>query len=120
MHARPWSAASDGDAVFVRDGFSWAAFICGPLWALWFGMWRTVIGLLLLSGGLSGLVFAVGMAEGGELAVTLALQAAMGLWGNDWRRYVLRRRDMAERAVVSGRNTRNAEDRYFVGRAGHG
>jgi hypothetical protein len=83
-------------------------------------MWRTAIGLLLLSGGISGLVLAVGMAEAGKLVVTLALQAVMGLWGNDWRRYVLRRSDMAERAVVSGRNARNAEDRYFVGRAGHG
>jgi hypothetical protein len=120
VHARPGSAASDGDAVFVRDGFSWPAFILGPFWAIWFGMWRTAIGLLLLSGGISGLVLAVGMAEAGKLVVTLALQAVMGLWGNDWRRYVLRRSDMAERAVVSGRNARNAEDRYFVGRAGHG
>jgi len=47
--------------------------------------------------------------------VTLALQTLMGLWGNDWRRYVLVRSDYLERAVVSGRKLADAEHHYFAG-----
>ena len=115
VHARSWSPAGDADAVFVREGFSWPAFIFGPIWALWFGMWKTAILLLVLSIVVSGILVVVGITEAGELAVTLALQTLMGLWGNDWRRYVLVRSDYLERAVVSGRKLADAEHHYFAG-----
>lgn len=115
VHARSWSSAGDSDAIFVREGFSWPAFVFGPFWALWFGMWRTTIGLLLVSGAVSGIVVVTGMTDGAELAVTLALQTTIGLWANDWRRYALGRRDFNERAVVSGRNQQDAVEHYFVG-----
>lgn len=115
VHARSWSPAGDGDAVFVREGFSWPAFIFGPIWALWFGMWKTAILLLVLSIVVSGILVVVGITEAGELAVILALQTLMGLWGNDWRRYVLGRSDYVERGVVSGRKLADAEHHYFAG-----
>lgn len=115
VHTRSWSPASDGDAVFIKEGFCWPGFVFGPLWALWFGMWRTAVFLFLLSVVISGVVVVAGMIDGAELAVTLALQAMVGLWGNDWRRYVLSRRDFAERGVVSGRKLADAEHHYFAG-----
>src|SRR6478672_11524495 len=30
-------------AVFVREGFSWAALIVGPLWLLWNRLWLALI-----------------------------------------------------------------------------
>lgn len=115
VHARGWSPASDADAVFIKEGFSWPAFVFGPIWALWFGMWKTAIFLLVLSIVVSGMLVVLGITEAGELAVTLAFQAAMGFWGNDWRRYALARRDYAERGVVSGRKLADAERHYFAG-----
>ena len=115
VHARSWSPASDADAVFIKEGFCWPGFVFGPIWALWFGMWRTAIFLFLLSVVLSIIVVVSGMTYGAELTVTLALQAIVGLWGNDWRRYVLARRDFAERGVVSGRKLADAERHYFAG-----
>lgn len=117
VHARSWSASGDGDAVFVREGFSWLAFVFGPLWALWFGMWKSAIVLFLVSVGVSGVVVVVGMTNASELSVTLGFQAAVGLWANDWRRYVLARRDYTERAVIGGRNLSDAEHHYFAGTA---
>lgn len=115
VHARSWSPASDGDAVFIKEGFCWPALIFGPIWALWFGMWRTAIFLLILSIVVPAIVVVAGITEAGELAVTLPLQAAMGLWGNDWRRYVLARGDYTECGVVSGRKLADAERHYFLG-----
>ena len=115
VHARPWAAAADGEAVFVPEGYNWAAFVFGPIWALWHGMWKSAIGLLGLSLVVSGMAVVAGMAEGAELAVTLGLQAAVGLWANDWRRHVLTRRDYVERGVVAARRLADAEERYFRG-----
>ena len=115
VHARSWSASRDGDAVFVREGFNWAAFVFGPFWALWLGMWRTGIALLVLSVVVSGSLVVLGMTDGAEPSVTLASQLVIGLWANDWRRYVLGRRDFTERAVVSGRTLGDAEHHYFAG-----
>lgn len=117
VHARSWSAAGDGDAVFVREGFSWPAFVFGPFWALWFGLWKTAVVLFLVSLAVSGLVVVAGMTDAADIALTLGLQALVGLWANDWRRYVLTRRDYSERGVVGGQNLSDAEYHYFAGRA---
>jgi len=117
VHTNSWSAAPDGDAVLIREGFCWPAFLFGPLWALWHGMWRTAIVLLLLSVSVSGSAMAAGLTDGAELTLSLGLQAAMGLWANDWRRHVLARRDVLERGTVSARRLREAERRYIMGAA---
>lgn len=117
VHARAWSTSADADAVLVPEGFNWAAAVFGPFWALWHGMWRTAIALLVLSLAVSGAVFLAGMTDAVDMTLSLAVQAAIGLWANDWRRYALARRDFTERAVVGGRNLADAEAHYFAGRA---
>jgi hypothetical protein len=112
VHTNAWSAAPDGDAVLIKEGFSWPAFVFGPVWALWHGMWRTAIVLVLLSVAVSGAAFVAGLAEAGDLALSVGLQVAMGLWANDWRRHVLARRDVLERGAVAARRLRDAEQRY--------
>ena len=117
IHTNGWSAAPDDDAILIREGFNVAAFVFGPFWALWHGMWRTAIVLLLLAGAVSGGALAAGLTDGAELVLSLGVQAATGLWGNDWRRHVLARRDVLERGTVSGRRLRDAERRYLLGGA---
>lgn len=115
VHTSSWSPADD--AVLIREGFNLAAFLFGPFWALWHGMWRTAIVLLLLALTVSGVAIAVGLTDGAELTVSLGLQAATGLWANDWRRHVLARRDVLERGTVAGRRLDEAEQRYLMGGA---
>ena len=116
VHARSWSASSDGIAVFVCEGFNWPAFVFGPFWALCLGLWRTGIVLFVIFALVPGSLVVLGITNGASLTVTMALQVAIGFWANDWRRHVLGRRDFSERAVVLGRNLRDAEHHYFVGR----
>lgn len=115
VHTRAWSSAPDGEATFVKEGFCWPAFFFGPLWALWHGMWRTAIALLILSAAVSGLAVGANLTDSGELALSVGLQVAIGLWANDWRRRVLARRDFFERGTVAGRRLHDAEQRFIKG-----
>ena len=59
---RRYDTAGDPDRfVFVRDGFSFWAFLLGPLWMIRHRMWLVLIGYLLLVGGMQ---FVTGWPEG--------------------------------------------------------
>ncbi len=113
----PWSAASDGDVVLVREGFNWFALIFGPFWALWHGMWRTAIALLAIGAVLGGLGALFAVTPDVMSVFQLLVQIGLGVWGNDLRRAALARRGYVERTVVCGRNRDEAEQRYFTGAA---
>jgi hypothetical protein len=102
-------------AVFVKDGFSWLAFLFGPLWLLWHRMWVVFVLYCVVMVGVPMLVerFAdprVAAIVGFGLGVWFAFEAR-GL-----RRWSLARRGWTLMAVVEGRRFRNAERRYFSDR----
>jgi len=110
----PWSSAIDSDVAFVVEGFSWPALIFGPFWALWHGMWRTAIVLLVIAVAIGGLGALAGLAADVISILQILIQIGLGLWGNDLRRFALAKRGYVERAVVAGRNGEEAEHRYFT------
>lgn len=111
----PWSAASDSEAVLIAEGFNWFALIFGPFWALWHGMWRTAIVLVVIGAALGGLGALIGVMPDVVSVFEVLVQIGLGLWGNDLRRAALaRQRGYVERAVVCGRNQAEAEQRYFT------
>ena len=110
----PWSSSSDGDVVMIVEGFSWPALIFGPFWALWHGMWRTAIVLLVIGAAIGGLGAGAGFAVDLVSVFQILVQIGLGLWGNDIRRAALARRGYVERAVVAGRDGEEAEHRYFT------
>lgn len=114
VHALAWSAAEDADVVIVAEGFSWPALLFGPFWALWHGMWKTAIALLVIGAVIGGLGAAARLAPDAVSVLQLLVQVGLGLWGNDLRRLALARRGYVERAVVAGRDARDAEHRYFI------
>ncbi len=114
VQSLPWSSASDGNVVLIVEGFSWPALIFGPFWALWHGMWRTVIVLLLIAALISGGGALAGLAAELVSVLQILVQIGLGLWGNDLRRAALARQGYVERAVVAGRNGEEAEHRYFT------
>ena len=110
----PWSSASDADVVLVVEGFSWPALLFGPFWALWHGMWRTAIVLLVIIVSVGGLGALAGLATDVAPVLQILVQIGLGLWGNDLRRAALSRQGYVEQAVVAGRNGEEAEHRYFT------
>lgn len=90
-------AHPDGRREIIKDGFSWPAFILGPIWAWRRGMISLGFGLLglHLSLQLIPMIFIDFMAEGGIL-LDLIVSGSVLIWiggrGNTWlRRSVLDR-----------------------------
>jgi len=113
VHKRAWSAADDGDAVFVKEGFSWPGLLFGIFWTLWHGMWiasAVLFGLSLVCGIA---IEATGLSEGMSSLLQIALHVGVGVFGNDMRRWSLRRTGHIECAVVQAPRAEAAAFRYF-------
>jgi hypothetical protein len=100
-------------ATFLRQGFSWAAFLFGPLWLLWRGLWRALAlwSLLAILVGAAISYGAIRSSAGTWLyilgALFLGLQAR-SLWAATIERRGLRLVD-----VVSGADLSAAESGFF-------
>lgn len=110
----PWSSASDSAVVLIAERFNWYALVFGPFWALWHGLWRTAIVLVVIGAAIGGAGTLAGLAPDAVSVFQVIVQIGLGLWGNDLRRAALSRRGYVERAVVAGRNADEAEHRYFT------
>src|SRR6202051_4375765 len=112
--SRAGAAPSDVERfAFVRDGFSWWAFLFAPLWMLRHRMWLVLIGYVVVAGGIE---IPVRMAGGPALAASLIgilLGLLVGLEAGTLRRFTLSRRGWKNLGVVSGDDLEDAERRLF-------
>src|ERR1051326_2276087 len=98
--------------AFVRDGFSWPAFLIAPLWMIRHRLWLALIVYLLV-------VFALGAATrvlgAGDwvLAISLLVALLIGFEASTLRRYGLARRGWNTVGVVVGDDLESAERRFF-------
>jgi len=98
--------------TFVRDGFSWPAFLFAPLWMLRYRLWLALIIYLLV-------VFALGVAAGalgdGDwlIGISLLVSLLVGFEASTLRRYGLARRGWKVLGVVVGDDLEAAERRFF-------
>lgn len=102
-------------AVFVRDGFSFLAFLFAPLWLLAHGMIIVLIGYLALSIGAS---YAAATLFSAELSywVSFLISFWFGFEAAGARRWALTRRGWQMMGVVEGRRRSDAERRYYENR----
>jgi hypothetical protein len=111
---RAGAAASDVERfAFVRDGFSWWAFLLAPLWMLRHRMWLVLIGYVVVAGVIE---IPVRMSGGPALAASLIgilLGLLVGLEAGTLRRFTLSRRGWKNLGVVSGDDREDAERRFF-------
>jgi hypothetical protein len=103
--------------AFVRDGFSWAAFLFGPLWMLRHRLWLALVVYALVVAGLSAALRAVG-APDAVLAISLLVALLIGFEASSLRRYGLARRKWRNIGVVVGDDLESAERRFFAAWAG--
>jgi hypothetical protein len=76
----PEESAPDPERfIFVRDGFSFAAFLFGPLWMLWHRMWLVCFGYLILAGILEIALHSVGASTGMTTLVGFLLALLIGI-----------------------------------------
>jgi hypothetical protein len=112
---RPADPVPDPErALFVRDGFSFSAFLFGPLWMLWHRMWLVLVAYLVLAGGLQAFLLAVGASLSAILATGLLIALLVGLEASTLRRVTLHRRRWKEVGLVGGNDREVAERRFFA------
>jgi hypothetical protein len=109
------AAADPHRFVFVRDGFSWPAFLLTPLWMLWHRLWLVLAIYLVLSAGIDIALRAVGAPLLMVVIVGLLLSLLAGLEAGTLRRFKLTRRRWRNIGVVTGDDLEDAERRFFDG-----
>jgi len=107
------AAAEPYRFVFVRDGFSWWAFLFTPLWMLWHRLWLVLVLYVLLSASLEAGLRALGGPIFTLVLVGLLISLLVGLEASTLRRFKLARRHWRNIGVVTGDGPEEAERRFF-------
>jgi hypothetical protein len=115
VHAPPADARPAGPDrfMFVRDGFSFWAFLLGPVWMLWHGLWLVLVGYVGLVIALQVALHAIGASGTIRLAVAVLLALLLGLEAATLRRFTLARRRWTSAGTVIGDDLEAAERRFF-------
>jgi Protein of unknown function (DUF2628) len=113
--ARENIAAAADRCAFVRDSFSWGAFVFGPLWLLRHQLWLAFLGWL----GAALLFWAgsywLNLSGGAIFWGLVAINAFLGLEGSMLRSAALRRRGY-ELADIVATDSRDDAERIFYPR----
>ncbi|MDB5545793.1 MAG: hypothetical protein JWO64_2942 [Hyphomicrobiales bacterium] len=100
--------------VFVRDGFSWAALIFGPLWLLWNRLWLALVVWLALEGALVIWNAFAPPTHSVTAVLQLLMHLALGFEASQLRRGALARRRFQDVGLVQGRRLMEAERAFFL------
>jgi hypothetical protein len=99
--------------AFVRDGFSFWAFLFGPLWMLRHRMWLVTLGYLIVALTMTLALRLAGAPTGVMLLATFLLAMLVGLEAGTLRRFTLGRRRFRNLGVIVADNRDLAERRFF-------
>lgn len=116
VHQAPTRADTASAAerfVFVRDSFSWWAFLLAPLWMLRHRLWLVLLGYVVVTGAIEFALVRFGASRTAIALVSLLISLLVGLEASTLRRLALRRRGWSNVAIISGKDLEDAERRFF-------
>ena len=106
--------ASDPERFdFVRDGFSFSAFVFGPLWMLWHRMWLMLVGYVGVSAALELTFWLLSTTAAPRLVAGFLLAVLVGMEAATLRRFTLGRRRWTNLGVIVADDLEAAERRFF-------
>jgi hypothetical protein len=112
----PPPGQSDSDPariMFVPDGFSFWAFLFGPLWLLWHRLWLALVGYIVVAIVLHLALVGLGAQTETRIAVSLLFALLFGLEANSLRRWTFSRRSWKNVGIVVADDIEHAERRFF-------
>jgi hypothetical protein len=101
------------DLVFVKEGFSWWAFLAPLPWLLFQRLWLEALAYLALTIAIYALALNSAAGEAGGNVLFMLLNILLGFEANDLRRWAMERRGRKLVAVVSGTSFNDCERRFF-------
>ena len=99
--------------AFVRDGFSFWAFLLAPLWMLRHRLWLVLLGYVIVAVALQVGLRLIGASSGVIVTVSLLLSLLVGIEAATLRRFTLSRRGWKNVGIVVGDDLESAERRFF-------
>ncbi len=99
--------------VFVRDGFSFWAFLFGPLWMLRHRMWLVLLGYVVLVVAMSFAMRTFGASGSAKLFAGFLVAILIGIEAGTLRRFTLARRRWKNIGVIVGDDRDSAERRFY-------
>jgi hypothetical protein len=99
--------------VFVRDKFSIWAFLFGPLWMIWRGLWLVLLLYIVLMGLLQAGLWALGASSVVKFTVGVLVALLIGFESSSLRRWTYERRGWINHGVVVADDEEAAERRFF-------
>jgi hypothetical protein len=99
--------------AFVLDGFSWAAFLFGPLWMLRYLLIIELIGWMVLMAAVAVTAQLLPLPADATWLLLLMLAILVGLEASTLRQWALRRRGWHELGVIAADDIATAERRFF-------
>lgn len=99
--------------VFVRDGFSFWAFLLAPLWMLRYRLWLVFVGYVIVTAALQVGLRLIGASVTVITVAGLLISLLVGFEAATLRRFTLARRGWRNVGVVVGDDLESAERRFF-------
>ena len=106
--------------VFVRDGFSFWAFLLTPFWMLRYRLWLALTGYVMVAVALLVGLRLIGASATVTIIASALLSLLVGFEAATMRRFTLSRRGWTNVGIVVGDDLESAERRFFdawVGKA---
>ena len=99
--------------VFVRDRFSWGAFLLGPIWLLWRRLWLGLVGYVVVVGIVTVALRLAGVGASWRTLALALIGLLLGVEAGNLRRWTLARRGWRDLGIVIGDDLEAAERRFF-------
>jgi hypothetical protein len=99
--------------LFVRDGFSFWAFLFGPLWMLRHRMWLVLLGYIVVAVAVQAAMQVTGVSAGSAAFAGFMLALLIGMESGTLRRFALGRRGWQTVGTVVGGDREEIERRFF-------
>jgi hypothetical protein len=108
------TGAPPEEAIFVKEGFSVAAFVLTFVWALWNRMWVVAAAILAVMAAVAVAGSLTAANETAVAAVNTGLALIFGFEAQALRGWSLRRSGHVEDGLVEAANLEEAELKYFA------
>jgi uncharacterized protein DUF2628 len=99
--------------VFVRDGFSFWAFLLTPFWMLRYRLWLALTGYVMVAVALLVGLRLIGASATVTIIASALLSLLVGFEAASMRRFTLSRRGWTNVGIVVGDDLESAERRFF-------
>lgn len=101
------------DAVFIKNGFSWPAFLVFPLWSLYHWLWLPFLAWLVVSVTASTILALVSAPWHWGFLASLGIATFMAFEAGAFRRAQMVRKNYSEIGQVSGHSLVECETVFF-------